>query len=264
MRIIAERFEPMGHTPTAKKHKFAGLTKAIVAHSDDLKEISEDFRNLAPRYSITSWYETECWPGTSQPIVDISSARMLIPGERPKPVAADHLAMCQFEDAADETFQEVCESIQSAVEAGYSRNLNAGRNVVPAQQTPEQRPIHAHAHKIVIRAVEVQYEVSTMSEDDQNRLLPRAGRDVLLRRAQAQMVEQANVRAQLPGIEAATAAVDDAEDRLPLGDETDMAAEKVVAVKGRNYAVRKVDAWGRLRQRKTWKSWNDKGASEEK
>lgn len=189
MRAIAERFAPMAQTD--EQPEFGGLTRAILANSNDLKEISEDFKNLAPRYSITSWYETECWPGTDRPIVDAFSARMQIPDETQLSVAADHLAMCQFEDADDGTFQEVCERIQKAVETGYRGPSKADwdketanvdvRDAVFVPQTQRARPTHKTADgtmvpKIVVRAMEIEYHGSPSMMGDPVQMLNGAGR----------------------------------------------------------------------------------------
>jgi hypothetical protein len=245
VRAIAERFAPMAQT--AKKPKFAGLTEAIIAHSNDLKEISEDFRTLASRYSITSWYETECWPGTDRLIVDILSARMVITDEKQLSVAADHLAMCQFEDAADETFQEVCESIRSAIETGYrgpnrvdssieitsvdprtvadtSNRERGSQDVASVQQTQETRSTHTttngvKARKIVIKAVEVEYEDSS-SMDDLIRMLKGTGRNALGHEP-VLLLEEA----------------DDAKDQLPWTEEATVATQKAATIKRMNRAA---------------------------
>ncbi|KAK3689560.1 hypothetical protein B0T22DRAFT_362710, partial [Podospora appendiculata] len=95
----------LGNEPSA-------LVKAITKNSRDLAEISEDFCQIAPQYTIKSFYETLPWRDTNEQIVDKMSSLILIDSEIAEAVDADHLAMCKFADEDDPTFLSVCASIE--------------------------------------------------------------------------------------------------------------------------------------------------------
>jgi hypothetical protein len=102
------------------------LLKAMISDSEDLAEISEDFCEVAPKYKIVTFYETEVWPGTNHPIVDDTSARMMVDGEEEEAVGADHVGICRFADEKDMTFRNVYQRIED-VAAPYvkGRRSNA-------------------------------------------------------------------------------------------------------------------------------------------
>lgn len=122
---IAEAFSPLDRSRGGKgsKGNISPLVKAMKRNSDDLQEMEEDFREIAPKYKIISFFETRVWPGTKECIVDEMSAR-LVTYDVAVAVDADHVAMCQFEDDEDATFIEVCQRIQDAV--GVDSDANNG------------------------------------------------------------------------------------------------------------------------------------------
>ncbi len=98
--------------------------------SDALADVNEKFRQIAPNYAISSFYETVHWPGTDTCIVDKTAARMQIDHEKETPLAADHAAMCCFSSIEDMDFNIVCDHILKAtgieaVDATSSANPTA-------------------------------------------------------------------------------------------------------------------------------------------
>jgi hypothetical protein len=210
VQTIAERFAPLERM--GEKGNWAGLTNAIVANSNDLMEISEDFCQLAERYPITSWYEMRNWPGTKQPIVDAASSRLEIETEHQLGVDADHLAMCRFENAEDGTFQEVCDRIHDAIETGCksststevrtshrptpildseptadftsSHDLDVQQTAIFAAHRQDHRATHriqgagTQPNVVVRAAIEVRYPASA-SRDDPVGVIEQARRDTM-------------------------------------------------------------------------------------
>ncbi|KAK0706163.1 hypothetical protein B0T26DRAFT_602542, partial [Lasiosphaeria miniovina] len=80
------------------------LLAAMIRDSGDLAEISEDFTEVAPKYKIISFFEMVTWQNTGELIVDMTSARLDIHGERVVGVNADHLGICRFADENNMTF----------------------------------------------------------------------------------------------------------------------------------------------------------------
>ena len=85
---------------------------ALARDSPDVEAICEDFRHLARRYAIASFYETEAWPGTQAAIVDKSSALMMLDHEEQVPFEANHVEMVRFEGARDPHFVMTYKMIQ--------------------------------------------------------------------------------------------------------------------------------------------------------
>ncbi len=102
------------------------LLAAMLRDSDDLAEISEDFCDVAPKYKIITFYETETWQKTGEPIVDQTSARLDVYGEQVVAVGADHLGVCRFADEEDMTFKSVWQEIRDVapVSAETSPNVS--------------------------------------------------------------------------------------------------------------------------------------------
>lgn len=113
---IARRYSRL---PGAKG-KASLLLKAMISDSEDLAEISEDFCEVGPKYKIVTFYETNVWPGTNHPIVDATSARMMVDGEEEEAVGADHVGICRFVDGKDMTFRNVYQRIED-VAAAYDK-----------------------------------------------------------------------------------------------------------------------------------------------
>lgn len=110
------------------KGRWSELVDSLTRNSSDISNICEDFRFLARRFAIVSFYETKTWPGTGALIVDKTSARMFLEHEEQVPLDADHLSLCRFESADDPGFRTTCWYI-SRVARGLGHGLD-GRTVV--------------------------------------------------------------------------------------------------------------------------------------
>ena len=77
-------------------------------NSSYLSDICEDFRFIARKFAIVSFYETEIWPGTRGPVVDRMSSCMYVEHEEQIPLEANHMDLCRFEDAQDPKFKLTC------------------------------------------------------------------------------------------------------------------------------------------------------------
>ncbi|KAK0645816.1 Alpha/Beta hydrolase protein [Cercophora newfieldiana] len=93
------------------------LLEALTRDSNDLAEISEDFCHVAPKYRIVSFFEEVTWLNTGELIVDMTSARLDVYGERVVPVGADHLGICRFADDNDMTFMSVWQEVRDVAPA---------------------------------------------------------------------------------------------------------------------------------------------------
>ncbi|KAK3988895.1 protein SERAC1 [Cladorrhinum sp. PSN332] len=91
----------------------------LKTHSDGLREVSDEFRHFAHKYTLVSFYEQHIHPGLREPIVDKSSARMGIPHEKTMMMGGDHSSMCKF-SRDDPRFDKVWMAIQSATIAPAS------------------------------------------------------------------------------------------------------------------------------------------------
>ncbi|KAL2266765.1 hypothetical protein VTJ83DRAFT_6117 [Remersonia thermophila] len=109
---IAESFSPLLPWRISwRKGRYHPLVDALVRGSSEISNLCEDFRFLAPRFKITSFYELRKWPGTRKPILDKYSALMYVACEEPVPLDKDHVEMCRFWGKEDEGFQHTCNSI---------------------------------------------------------------------------------------------------------------------------------------------------------
>ncbi|KAK4222932.1 protein SERAC1 [Podospora fimiseda] len=100
------------------KSKFLPLLKT---HSAPLREVSDEFRHVAPRYMLVSFYEENIHPALRDLVVDKSSSRMGIPHEQTMMMGGDHTSMCKFEQD-DARFETVWRAIKSATHAPPGHN----------------------------------------------------------------------------------------------------------------------------------------------
>ncbi|KAK4223460.1 hypothetical protein QBC38DRAFT_487688 [Podospora fimiseda] len=142
IKRIANGFTPIDRAVARikGKGKTSGLVQAIIQNSEDLREITEDFVELGPEFPIASYFETRPWPGTDKVIVDKTSSVTTLPGDTAVPVDGDHVSMCQFETADDDTFRDVCKRISKAT------NI---QDEPVARETPAIR--HVGANELVSR-----------------------------------------------------------------------------------------------------------------
>ncbi|KAH6843220.1 hypothetical protein B0I37DRAFT_214753 [Chaetomium sp. MPI-CAGE-AT-0009] len=110
---------------SAKDKGPSTLVEAMTQNSRALTDISEDFVQIAPRYTIKTMYETKPLKGMKKPVVPKMSTRMFVPSEDEVPIDADHLSMCQFSDENDDDFIVVWGYIQDATGSGASRPVPA-------------------------------------------------------------------------------------------------------------------------------------------
>ncbi|KAK3305960.1 Alpha/Beta hydrolase protein [Chaetomium strumarium] len=115
--LLPRRFAGM------RKAKASNLVDALARSSLEISNICEDFRFLARRFVLVSFYETEVWPGTtSAPIVDMMSALMHLDNEERVPLEANHMDLCRFMGPEDAGFQLTCRYIaQAALGLGHGR-----------------------------------------------------------------------------------------------------------------------------------------------
>ncbi|KAK3937942.1 hypothetical protein QBC46DRAFT_391280 [Diplogelasinospora grovesii] len=90
------------------------FTRTLQTHSDDLLKISEDFRPLASRYAIVSFYEEHAYGGLGTVIVDRSSAVMGLAHEEAMMLAGTHSSMCKYGSLGDRGFEAVWKGIRRA------------------------------------------------------------------------------------------------------------------------------------------------------
>ncbi|KAK4461462.1 protein SERAC1 [Cladorrhinum samala] len=88
----------------------------LKSHSDGLREVSDEFRHVAAKYTLVSFYEQHIHPGLREAVVDKSSARMGIPHEKTMMMGGDHSTMCKF-SLNDPRFNTAWMAIQSATKA---------------------------------------------------------------------------------------------------------------------------------------------------
>ncbi|KAK3689029.1 hypothetical protein B0T22DRAFT_375769, partial [Podospora appendiculata] len=112
--LIAKSFAPLHQPPRLQWGRPSLLVRALQRDSTAIADLCEDFRHLARRYAIFSFYETHAWPGSRAPIVDKMSALMMLDHEDQVPLEAHHLDLCRFADARDAGFRMTCRRIEMA------------------------------------------------------------------------------------------------------------------------------------------------------
>ena len=97
----------------------------LSTNSPTLQEINEQFRNLAPKVSIVSFFETlKTSIGPSQMMVLQKDSSILgYPGEISKPLDADHHDVCKFSSQQDPNYISVCNILKYLVEKNRSQDL---------------------------------------------------------------------------------------------------------------------------------------------
>ncbi|KAK4203134.1 hypothetical protein QBC40DRAFT_167527 [Triangularia verruculosa] len=103
------------------KSRFIPLLKT---HSDGLREVSDEFRHVAARYALITFYEQDKHPILRKVIVDRVSAMMGMPHENIMVLGGDHSSMCKFLHN-DSRFQAVWKAIQSAAKGVGSRRASS-------------------------------------------------------------------------------------------------------------------------------------------
>ncbi|KAJ9615502.1 hypothetical protein H2200_001577 [Cladophialophora chaetospira] len=90
----------------------------LKANSPSIQEINEQFRNLAPRIKIASFYETKATKvGPSHVLIlQPDSSALGYPGEISEPLNADHHDVCKFENRQDSNYIRVRDILTYLVE----------------------------------------------------------------------------------------------------------------------------------------------------
>jgi hypothetical protein len=105
---MAKSFAPVVRRRFGWKGRYSELVDSLTRNSSYIANLCEDFRILPRRFAIVSFYETRVWPGTRAPIVDKTSALLYLEHEEPVPLDADHMNLCRFKNARDQSFQTTC------------------------------------------------------------------------------------------------------------------------------------------------------------
>lgn len=111
----------LGQVSTEAKGKPSTLVEAMTQNSRGLGDISEDFVQIAPKYTIKTMYETKPLATTGRLVVPMLSTRMFGHNQDEMPIEADHLSMCQFTDRDDPDFLLVSSFIREATEGEVTR-----------------------------------------------------------------------------------------------------------------------------------------------
>ena len=144
-KLVAKQFSAVAGI--SGKGKAAALVNAIVRDSEDLSEIEEDFRQHTGKYKLVSFFETLAWPGTTAPIVDQTSARMMVE-HFAAPADGNHLTMCHFEDTNDPTFVQVCQLIEEVT--GVPRSVPRPTDDEDESMSgPEEAPVTRPSTKAI-------------------------------------------------------------------------------------------------------------------
>ncbi|KAH7069381.1 Alpha/Beta hydrolase protein [Paraphoma chrysanthemicola] len=91
------------------------LIKDLKTNSQPLVQVSEDFRPIADKYKIVSFFEEDGILGTSNLVVPRSSALLEIPNEIPVPFEGNHMDICRFGADDEDRFDEVWIAIRDIV-----------------------------------------------------------------------------------------------------------------------------------------------------
>jgi hypothetical protein len=102
--------------PSGTKEQRSRLVDALTTNLSGLLNISDDFRSIARKYVIASFYELHMWPGINYRIVDASSALMTLEHEEQIPMKAAHSGIYQFKGENDPLFEKTLACIEEAAE----------------------------------------------------------------------------------------------------------------------------------------------------
>ncbi|EJT79104.1 hypothetical protein GGTG_04193 [Gaeumannomyces tritici R3-111a-1] len=138
---IVQSSAPVAPRRFGWKGRPSQLVDSLTKNSSDISNLHEDFRFLARRFAIVSFYETMALPGTKALVVDKLSSRMHLEHEEQVPMAADHLGLCRFNDASDPGFRTTCWYIKRVAQ-GLGHGLDqrtavqvgSGKGVVELEQ----------------------------------------------------------------------------------------------------------------------------------
>ncbi|KAK0716522.1 Alpha/Beta hydrolase protein [Apiosordaria backusii] len=108
----AKTLDPV-HKITAVGWTRMRFLSLLTPHSHELRDISDDFRHVAQRYALVTFYEQHIHPGLRDLIVDKASSVMGIAHEDIMMLGGNHSSMCKFFQD-DPRFDTVWMAIESA------------------------------------------------------------------------------------------------------------------------------------------------------
>ncbi|KAM7210541.1 hypothetical protein V8F06_014077 [Rhypophila decipiens] len=99
----------------------------LVQNSFTIQKINEQFRHIAPKLNIISFYETLPTPmvrgGASVMVVEKDSSVLGYPGEVSKALEADHHTVCKYDSRQDPKYVAVCNYLKSKIGTVFSQQL---------------------------------------------------------------------------------------------------------------------------------------------
>ncbi|KAK5658169.1 hypothetical protein OQA88_2142 [Cercophora sp. LCS_1] len=116
---VADSLAPL-HKITSIGWRKLKLFSTLKMHSEGLLDVSDEFRYIAHRYALITFYEQHIHPMLRDPIVTKTSAIMGIAHEDIMMLGGNHSSMCKFAEK-DPRFEAVSRSIQSAAKGPPSR-----------------------------------------------------------------------------------------------------------------------------------------------
>ncbi|KAK4450537.1 protein SERAC1 [Podospora aff. communis PSN243] len=123
---LAKTLGPIQRISSLGFWKSSAFTSLLQTHSDGLLEISEDFRTIAPRYALITFYEQHIHPYLRDVIVDKMSAVMGMPHEQTMMLAGDHNSMCKL-SRGDPRFDTVWMAVRTAAKGPPAARRHAQR-----------------------------------------------------------------------------------------------------------------------------------------
>ncbi|KAJ4416586.1 hypothetical protein N0V85_002217 [Neurospora sp. IMI 360204] len=108
----------------------------LAKNSPAIEDINEQFRHVAPKLSIYSFYETlETTIGPKKVMVlEKDSSVMGYPSEISKPLTADHHDVCKYSSREDHNYKSVVSAIKSLVKLFRSKATNSGYTFANVQE----------------------------------------------------------------------------------------------------------------------------------
>lgn len=108
----------------------------LAKNSPAIEDINEQFRHVAPKLSIYSFYETlETSIGPKKVMVlEKDSSVMGYPSEVSKPLTADHHDVCKYSSREDHNYKSVVSAIKSLIKLFRSKATNSGYTFANVQE----------------------------------------------------------------------------------------------------------------------------------
>ncbi|KAL4798331.1 hypothetical protein BDV19DRAFT_356859 [Aspergillus venezuelensis] len=109
----------------------------LSAESLTLRNLNEQFRHIAQRLNIISFYETQPTPiiGTRAMVVGKNSSILGYPGEISNPLDGDHHGVCKFESRRDPNYIKVRNALMATVSKIVSTNSPVGKEIATSDKS---------------------------------------------------------------------------------------------------------------------------------